>query len=96
MDIRLTPFVVKKLGLTAAASAKMQLFKRNFWIGYGNINNFNEEMDDIMKIVKSLGVFGLLNKGVSGGYSVSRQTLFMIYLIKSFSNTQLFLQACFV
>ena len=30
-----------------------------------NINNFNEEMEDIMKIVKSLEESGLLVKGIS-------------------------------
>ena len=37
----------------------------NYRIRNYNINNFNEEMEDIMKIVKSLEESGLLVKGIS-------------------------------
>ena len=55
--------VLMPLGLTAAASATD---KKMFGSGNMTLIIYNEEMNDIMKIVKSLEEFGLLIKGVSG------------------------------
>ena len=46
------------LGLTAAAA----IHKRNIWIRYNNINNFDEKTSDAMKIVKYFKESGLLKK----------------------------------
>ena len=43
----------------------MQLFKKNVGSGIATLILSNEEMDDIMKIVKSFEKSGLLIKGVS-------------------------------
>ena len=51
---QLAKSVLSPLGLSA-----------NYRIRNYNINNFNEEMEDIMKIVKSLEESGLLVKGIS-------------------------------
>ena len=54
------------LGLTAAASAIDQaIHKKMCSSGFATIIIYNEEMNDIMKIVKSLEESGLLLKGVS-------------------------------
>ena len=54
------------LGLTAAASATdAALHKKMLGSGTTRLITSNEEMNDIMKIVKSLGESGLLIKGVS-------------------------------
>ena len=55
--------VLMPLGLTAAASATD---KKMFGSGNMTLIIYDEEMNDIMKIVKSLEEFGLLIKGVSG------------------------------
>ena len=53
------------LGLTAAASATdLAIHWRMFGSGFTTIIIYNEEMEDIMKIVKSLAESGLLIKGV--------------------------------
>ena len=61
--------VLIPIGLTAAASAADAGIHKNF-LGSGNNNNAtliisNDEMDDILKIVKSLEDSGVLLKGVS-------------------------------
>ena len=65
----LKPFaksVLIPLGLTAAASAIDQaIHKKMCSSGFATIIIYNEEMNDIMKIVKSLEESGLLLKGVS-------------------------------
>ena len=58
--------VLIPLGLTAAASATdAALHKKMLGSGTTRLITSNEEMNDIMKIVKSLGESGLLIKGVS-------------------------------
>ena len=65
----LKPFaksVLIPLGLTAAASAIDQaIHEKMCSSGFATITIYNEEMNDIMKIVKSLEESGLLLKGVS-------------------------------
>ena len=65
----LKPFaksVLIPLGLTAAASAIDQaIHKKMCSSGFAAITIYNEEMNDIMKIVKSLEESGLLLKSVS-------------------------------
>ena len=61
--------VLIPLGLTAAASAAESGIHKKI-LGSGNNNNTtliisNDEMDDILKIVKSLEDSGILLKGVS-------------------------------
>ena len=53
------------LGLTAAAPAADAGIHKILGSGMTILIISNEEMDDIMKIVKSLGESGLLIKGVS-------------------------------
>ena len=54
------------LGLTAAASAAdAAIHKKMFGSGTTTLLILNEEMNDIMKIVKSLEESGLLINGVS-------------------------------
>ena len=54
------------LGLTAAATATdAAIQKKIFGSGMTTLIISNEEMDDIMKIIKSLEEFSLLTKGVS-------------------------------
>ena len=56
----------KSLGLTAAASATdAAIHKKIFGSGITTLIISSEEINDIMKIVKSLEVSGLLIKGVS-------------------------------
>ena len=43
----------------------MEVLKKDAWFRNNNLTNFNDEMDDISKIVKSLENSGLLLKGVS-------------------------------
>ena len=58
--------VLIPLGLTAAASATdAAIHKKMFGSGNTTLIISNEEMNDIMKIVKTLEEFGLLIKGVS-------------------------------
>ena len=58
--------VLIPLGLTAAASATdAALHKKMFGSGVTTFINSNEEMNDIIKIVKSLQESGLLIKGIS-------------------------------
>ena len=58
--------VLIPLGLTAAASATdAAIHKKMFGSGYTTLITSNEEMNDIMKIVKSLKDSGLLVKSVS-------------------------------
>ena len=60
--------VLIPLGLTAAASsADAVIHKKILGSGYNNTTLIisNDEMDDILKIVKSLEVSGVLLKGVS-------------------------------
>ena len=57
---------LKPLGLTAAASATdAAIHKEMFGSGNETLINSNEEMTDIMKIVKPFGKSGLLIRGVS-------------------------------
>ena len=53
------------LGLTAAAATDAAIHKKMFESGFTTFIISNEEMEDIMKIVKSLEDSGLLTKGVS-------------------------------
>ena len=53
------------LGLTAAAATDAAIHKKMFESGFTTLILSNEEMEDIMKIVKSLEDSGLLTKGVS-------------------------------
>ena len=54
------------LGLTAAASATdAALHKKMFGSGMKTLIFFNDEMNDIMKIVKSYKESGLLRIGIS-------------------------------
>ena len=53
------------LGLTAAAATDTAVHKKLFGSGTTTLIISNEEMNDIMKIVKSLEESGLLIKGVS-------------------------------
>ena len=63
---RLTKTVLKPLGLTAAASAIDTAFhKKSFGSGVTILIISNEEMNDFIKVVKSLEKSGLLIKGVS-------------------------------
>ena len=63
---RLAKTVLKPLGLTAAASAIDTAFhKKSFGSGVTILIISNEEMNDFIKIVKSLEKSGLLIKGVS-------------------------------
>ena len=58
--------VLIPLRLTGAVSATDAVIqKKFFWIGYEALTILNEEMDYIIKIVKSLEDAGLLIKGVS-------------------------------
>ena len=58
--------VLTPLGLTAAASATdASIHKKMFGSGIKTLIIFNEEMNDIMKVVKSLDESGLLIKGIS-------------------------------
>ena len=58
--------VLIPLGLTAVASATdAAIHKKMFGSGMATLITSNEEMNDIMKIVKSLEASGLLIKGVS-------------------------------
>ena len=58
--------VLIQLGLTAVASATdAAIHKKMFGSGFTTLIISNEEMNDIMKIVKSLQESGLLIKGVS-------------------------------
>ena len=58
--------VLIPLGLTAAASATdAALHKKMFGPGVTTFINSNEEMNNIIKIVKSLQESGLLIKGIS-------------------------------
>ena len=58
--------VLIPLGLTAAASlTDAAIHKKMFGSGFTKLIISNEEMEDIIKIVKSLKDFGLLIKGVS-------------------------------
>ena len=62
----LTKSVLIPLGLTAVASATdAAIHKKMFGSGMATLITSNEEMNDIMKIVKSLEASGLLIKGVS-------------------------------
>ena len=51
--------------LKSLASADAAIYNKNAWIRCYNVNNIEEEMNDIIKIVKSLKESGLLIKGVS-------------------------------
>ena len=58
--------VLIPLGLTAVASATdTVIHKKMLGSGFTTLIISNEEMNDIMKIVKSLEEFGLLIKGIS-------------------------------
>ena len=58
--------VLIPLGLTAATSATdAAIHKKRFGSGTTILTNLNKEMNDIMKIVRSLEESGLLIKGVS-------------------------------
>ena len=63
--IPLAKSVLIPLGLTAAASATdAAIHEKIFGSGFATLIISNEEMEDIMKIVKSLEDSGLLIKGV--------------------------------
>ena len=53
------------LGLTAAAATDAVIHKKIFGSGFATLIISNEEINDIVKIVKSLEESGLLIKGVS-------------------------------
>ena len=58
--------VLIRLGLTAVASAiDTSIYKKMFGSGVTTLTILNEEMNDIMKIIKSLEESGLLITGVS-------------------------------
>ena len=58
--------VLTPLGLTAATSASdAAIYKKMFGSGTTTLIIFNEEMNEIMKTIKSLEESGLLIKGVS-------------------------------
>ena len=58
--------VLITLGLTAAVLAvDASIQNKKFWIKYENINNFEWNINDIMKIVKSLEESGLLIKSIT-------------------------------
>ena len=58
--------VLIPLGLTAAASATdSAIHKKMFGSGTTTLIIFNEEMNDVVKMIKSLEETGLLIKGVS-------------------------------
>ena len=57
--------VLSPLGLSAAMSAIDGSIKKDAWFWGDNLNNSNDGMDDILKIVKSLENSGLLLKRVS-------------------------------
>ena len=62
----LTKRVLIPLGLIAAASATdAAVYKKMFRSGFKTLIIYNEVINDIMKIVKSLEELGLLIKGVS-------------------------------
>ena len=62
----LAKIVLIPLGLTAAESAMdAAILKNMFGSGTTTLMIFNEEMNDIMKIIKSLEESGLLKKDVS-------------------------------
>ena len=64
--IPLTRGILVPLGLTAAASATdAAIFLKNFESGATALISLNKEMENIMKIVKSLKESGLLIKGIS-------------------------------
>ena len=57
--------VLIPLGLTVVAAATdAAIHKKNVWIRYKTLIISNEEMNDIMKIVKLLKEYSLLIKGV--------------------------------
>ena len=57
--------VLIPLGLAATSAIDVTIHKKNFGLGMTALIISNEEMNDIMKIVKSLEESGLLIKGVS-------------------------------
>ena len=57
--------ILIQLGLRGAASTEAAVRKKMFGSGTTTIIISNEEMDDIMKVVKSLEESALLIKGVS-------------------------------
>ena len=57
--------VLIPLGLIAAAATDAATYKNIFWSGMTTLTILNEEMNDIMKIVKSLEESGVLIKSVS-------------------------------
>ena len=61
---RLAKSVLTPLGLTAAASTDAAIYKKMFGSGTSTLIILNEEMNDNMKIVKSLEESGLLVKGM--------------------------------
>ena len=58
--------VLIPLGLTAASATDVAIHKKMFGSGTTKLIIFNEEMNDIIKILKSLEESGLLIKRVSG------------------------------
>ena len=57
--------VLIPLGLTAASTTDVAIYKKMFGLGVTTLIISNEEMNGIMKIVKYLEESGLLIKGVS-------------------------------
>ena len=51
--------------MTVASAADAAIYKKMFRSGFATLIISNEEMDDVMKIVKSLEESGLIVKGVS-------------------------------
>ena len=63
------------LGLTAVASAAdAAIHKKTFWSGDTKLIVSNEEMNDIMKIVKSLEESSLLIKGICETIQMKQRT----------------------
>ena len=64
-NVLIAKSVLISLGLTAAASATdPAIHKKIFGSGNTTLINCNEEMNDIMKIVKSIEESGFLIKGI--------------------------------
>ena len=78
----------------------MQLFISKFWIWFlsfelrkaNNINNLNEELNGIMKIVKSLEESGLLIKGACNTVKNEAKILKDKRFIKMNLNLMVFIQ----
>ena len=59
--------ILARLGIIAAASETDTgiLKKKNTWFWNNNFNNFNKEMNDILKVIKALEDSHILLKGIT-------------------------------